>query len=485
MEGRDFSFGTSSRSSKLVHGGFRYLRNRQFDVTRESVREREWMLREAQKMVQPLPFLLPSYEGAKTPSWQFSLGVVIYDLMAPKWDHRSYSARGLQKLCPLLNSQGLTGGHLYYDARMDDSRLVLRVIREAVRAGGTAINYARAESLLKTADGQVCGAVVRDTAVPNGRTAEVRAKVVVNAAGPWSDELRAQVGGEARLRKCRGSHLIFSYEKFPIQQAVTLLHPKDNRAMFAIPWEGTTMIGTTDLDQCDPWEHAEPYASQAEVEYILDALHATFPSVTAGEQDIISSFAGLRPLISSNAALPSQVSRKHVIWDENGLLTITGGKLTIFRIMAHQVLEAAAKKLPAADLDQRVRMFDPLPALHEPVVLDPDQADFLLGRYGAETPDLIASAHPGEFDEINPLPNLWAELRWSARAEGVVHLDDLLLRRVRLGMLLPEGAAKEVEKIRAIVQPELGWADAAWDAEWAAYQETWRRYYAPVPVGSD
>lgn len=486
LEAKDFSFGTSSRSSKLVHGGFRYLRNRQYNVTRESVREREWMLREAKHLVTPLGFCMPSYKHSKTPTWQMDVGVILYDLMASKWAHRNFSKAKLLKECPALNPEGLKGGHLYFDAQMDDSRLVLRILQEAVAAGGTAINYARVTGLLRTNEGQACGVIVRDQGSSEMREKAVEARVVINATGPWSDDIRQHVNAAPRMRKLRGSHLIFSCEKFPLKHAVTLYHPKDDRAMFALPWEGASVIGTTDLDHSPELEarQDEPCASAEEIDYIMDALHATFPGLGITPADILSSFAGLRPIIGTGKTRPSDESRAHGVFDENGLLTITGGKLTTFRIMANEVLQAASPRLPGnPDFTKRRRIFDPLPAKLLDENLSPEQIAYLSGRYGRQTADFLSTAQTDELVTIAPLPNLWAELRWAAHAEGVVHLDDLLLRRVRLGMLLPNGAFDHFERIRSIVQPELGWDDAHWMAEENAYRSTWQRAYSPAPLG--
>jgi glycerol-3-phosphate dehydrogenase len=483
IDAGDFASGTSSRSSKLVHGGFRYLKNKQWDVTKESVREREWMVREAKNLVTPLGFIMPNFEEANTAA-SFALGVIIYDLMAPKWKHSTYSKERILKECPQMRSNGLEGGYLYYDAKMDDARLVLHIIREAVAAGGTALNYARAETLLRASDGRVCGAVISDHSGQSNRQTEVKAKVVINAAGPWSDDLRVQVGATPRIRPLRGSHLIFNRERLPISRAVTLLHPRDHRAMFAIPWEGTTMIGTTDLDHKVSPGANEPYALTDEINYILEAGNATFSNVNLTRSDITSTFAGLRPIISTGQADPSKESRAHVVWEEKGLITVTGGKLTTFRIMAEQALQLASPHLQGnPDFKKRVRYFNSLPSIDAPLELSKIDVAYLLGRYGSETTGLFAAAQPGELEHIGPLPNLWAEIRWTARNSGVQHLDDLLLRRVRLGMLLPEGAFSQMDRIRAIAQPELGWDDARWQNELARYNKIYHAYYSPEPTG--
>ena len=482
VEANDFAFGTSSRSSKLIHGGFRYLRNKQINVTKESVREREWMLREAPSLVTPLSFLLPNFERYHFPSWKLGLGVMIYDLLAPKWNHRKCSSAKLLEACPFLNAGGLVGGFQYYDAVMDDARLLLRILREAVQSGGTALSYTRAERLLRTGDGEVCGALLRDKLSPDGHTAEVKAKVVVNASGAWSDEVRNQLGQPARLRRLRGSHLVFSRARLPVNDALTLFHPRDGRAMFVIPWEGATIVGTTDIDH-DPAldeKYVEPFASEEEIGYMMEALSLLFPRLGLSDEDIVSSFSGLRPVIHTGAASPSKESRAHALWEENGLVTVTGGKYTTFRVMSRQTMNRVLARLGKPQTATRERIFDPLPDLLG-FSLEPSRLAYFAGRHGNETAGLLASAKQGELEPIEQLPNMWAELRWAAREEGVEHLDDLLLRRVRLGLLLLRGGRDLLGRVRSIVQPELEWSDERWQQEEMAYLQTWQRYYSPKP----
>ena len=255
VEAHDYAFGTSSRSSKLVHGGFRYLKNRQFSVTRESVRERERLLRQAKYLVTPLYFLLPSLGFSRATRQVFRLGVTIYDLLAPKWAHGDLSPNQIHRICPQLTNDRLNAGFYYYDAEVDDARLVLRVIQEGIAAGGTALNYTGAETLLFQQNGQVAGALLRDNAPSgNGQTTEVFARVVINATGPWSDELRGQVDQPPRIRKQRGSHLIFPWAKLPLAQAITLLHPRDKRAMFVFPWEESLLSARRTLTTHVSWK---------------------------------------------------------------------------------------------------------------------------------------------------------------------------------------------------------------------------------------
>ncbi len=474
VEAQDFASGTSSRSTKLVHGGLRYLRQGQFLVTRKSVRERERLMQEGVGLVNPLGFSLAAFPGDQMPKWMYGVGLAMYDALAWKWAHEKQSREEIIKRCPPLAGSEVLGGYRYFDAQTDDARLVLRVLREAVKQGGTAINYARAEELLRTSDGQVRGIVLRDVAPGASRTAEVQAKVVINATGAWADELREQLGQDKRLRRIRGSHLTFTRERLPLPEAVSMLHPRDQRAVFAIPWEGVTILGTTDVDHGALDE--EPAISDAERDYLLEAARKAFPSAELTEKDVISTWSGVRPVINTGKSDPSKESREHAIWRENGLYTITGGKLTTFAVMARDALAAAEAEL--GPLSDRTRVLAPnVEGIDWPSSIGDEDKLRLLGRFGAEVVDVVADREGCR--RIDGTIALWSELRHAARAEGVVTLSDLLLRRVRLGLLLPNGGLDLADQIRAVAQPELGWDDAKWEAELARYRETWSKAYSP------
>ncbi len=449
VEGHDFASGTSSRSSKLVHGGFRYLKNAQFKLTLEAVHERERLLKEGRGLINQMGFLLVSYDRDRIPAWVFGLGLALYDLLALKWNHRYYDATDIKDLCPYINEDGLLGGYRYFDAQTDDARLVLRLIHEAQGDGALALNYARVTSLLHDHKGQFCGVVLQDQSPQGqGRTLEIQASVVINATGAWADELRTLAGGKPRLRKLRGSHLIFPYHRLPLTRAISFLHPKDHRPVFAFPWEGVTLFGTTDVDHAAPLV-TDPTISTAELEYLMDALNIVFPGQSLTFNDVQSTFSGIRPVVYTGKVDPSKESREHVIWFENGLLTVTGGKLTTFRLMAHDALRAISRKLPRSPrFHLHQRMLNPI-SFEEIIHPDLSRAAHLrlLGRYGRDAVSLIEIANPGELSKIENTPNLWAELRWAARSEQVVHLEDLLLRRVRLGLLLPQGGVTILDRI--------------------------------------
>jgi glycerol-3-phosphate dehydrogenase len=479
VDGGDFSSGTSSRSSKLVHGGLRYLRDAKLRLTLVSVQERENLLKQGRGLVTPLGFLLANFERDKIPAWVFGFGLILYDLMGLQWGHQHYDQTGMQTLCPQLTEEGLSGGFRYFDAQTEDARLTLRLIREAVAEGGLALNYARVEGLLKDHSGVVRGVQLLDLA-PDAkrRSAEVQGQVVINATGAWADDLRQQVGAPRRMRNLRGSHLIFDWQKLPLNRAVSFLHPQDGRPVFAFPWEGVTLFGTTDVDQPHS-EDDEPRISPSEIDYLLSALRQVFPAADLMEKDVLVTFAGVRGVVDTGKPDPSKESREHVLWHENGLVTITGGKLTTFRVMAHDALRSIRNRLPDEARLKRDERILGLPPSERcmPAGLDGATCQRLLGRYGRETPALLAHAKPDEFERIGTSLYTWLELRFAAREEGIVHLDDLLLRRLRLGITLPAGALKLIDRIRAVAQPELGWDDSRWDREVQRYRQRWDRYY--------
>jgi len=487
VERKDFGWGTSSRSSKLVHGGLRYLKEGKIRLTRASVQERERLIEEGAGLIDPMGFLLATYKGDRPGRWTYSAGLSVYDLLALQWTHRHYSAEDFQMLAPHISQEGLEGGFRYGDAQTDDARLVLRVIREAIedcagqgRGCALALNYVAAEEPLR--DGAQPGAPIvgirlRDEV--NGRTADAYARVVINATGAWADHLRQKMGAPSRIRPLRGSHLIFPAWRLPVAQALGFLHPIDRRPVFIFPWEGITLVGTTDVDHEQPLDE-EPSISPEEVSYLMAAVESQFPSLDLTLDDVVSTFAGIRPVIGTGKIDPSKESRDHVVWEEDGLLTVTGGKLTTFRLIALDAIRSVRHRLPdLPPLDHEVAVLNPV-EVGLPIENHLDEAARrrLLGRYAADAPALVTAAQPGELEPIMGTETLWAELRWAARAEAVTHLDDLLLRRVRLGHLLPHGGAELLPRIQAICQSELGWDDSRWASEEAAYRDLWRSSYS-------
>lgn len=474
IEQRDFAWGTSSRSSKLVHGGLRYLKEGDIKTTLHSVWERERLMREAPDLVQPQNFLFADCAGRKPGRWLMQTGLMVYDLMAG--NHQSGGSHFYAKLArtralaPGLNPPNLRGALVFTDAKTDDARLVQRVLQEAQGDGAVCLNYASAHELLLE-HGQVTGVVVTD-AVHGGRYT-ARARAVVNATGAWADRLRANLGAKPILRPLRGSHLLVPHARLPVEYSISMMHVKDGRPVFLYPWEGCTLIGTTDLDHKGEL-NTEPCITGAEVDYLLEAVNDQFPQSHLGRADILSTYAGVRPVVDDGQGDASKATRDHVVKDECGLITLTGGKLTTFRLMAQDALALAAPHTGKAFARDKAAMF--APSTHQPHWSAPVRQR-LQGRYGSLAAQRAGDAAADDLCFIPTTQTLWVELRIAARFEAVVHLDDLLLRRTRLGLLLPRGGLDHIERIRALTEPWLQWGEAGWDAELARYRSLIARHY--------
>lgn len=478
VEARDYASGTSSRSSRLVHGGLRYLAQGDFRLTRESVRDRTELLRAAPGLVKPLGFLLPVRRGDKYGRFVLGLGLAAYDFFAGARTRRWRDAASFLQCAPVLSPAGLKGGWSYLDAETDDARLVLRVLAEARRCGAVAGNRLTVESLTFGLNG-VDGVRLHDAVDED--TFEVKARCVFNATGVWGDRLRGQIGAKPKLRPLRGSHLLFLAWRLPLAQAVAFFHPDDRRPIFAIPWEGSTLVGTTDIDHHGDLDR-EPGIARSEFDYILRAARSEFPNLGLGEADVVSTWSGVRPVVASAANVdPSKEKRDSLILDENSLITVTGGKLTTFRSTALAALQRAAERIPELKhANARSPLFAPpssstLDALRD---LPTDLAERWVARYGDESPAVKACARVDEFQTIRHTGTSWAELRWACRSEEVVHLDDLLLRRTRLGLLLRNGAEELLPRLESIVREELGWSQTRWDKEVSAYRLLIARCYS-------
>ena len=482
VEGRDFAWGTSSRSSKLVHGGLRYLAQGHVKLTREAVREREALLRDAPGLVEPQRFAFPDYGASSRKRRTMLAGLALYDLFAGRRERHWQDASEFALLAPNVARAGLAGGIVYTDAKTDDARLVLRTLLEARRHGAAAVNYVTVRSLLKDGD-KVTGAVLRDEADGAGLF-EVRAHLVIDAGGVWAGQLAT---GGPRLRPLRGSHLLLPSWRLPLAQAISLMHPVDGRPVFAFPWEGATLVGTTDVDHRDGLA-LEAAITRPELDYLLQALQAQFPELALQETDVIATYAGVRPVVDSGTGdAPSTLGREHAIWCGKGLVSVTGGKLTTFRAIALDVLRQARPQLPGwNDALAPCPIFAPVALPVAPRRMPAPLLRRLAGRHGPHAQALVNAAQDGELEHIPGTETLWAELRWAARAEAVEHLDDLLLRRTRIGLLLRGGGAEYLGRIRAICQAELGWNDARWKQEQAAYTALWSRHYSlPSAAGNE
>ena len=496
IEQKDFAWGTSSRSSKMVHGGLRYIASGDYKTTLLSVRERERMLSEAEGLVNEMHYVMPHYKGKFPPPWIFNTLLRVYDKIAGKRYFKYFKKDAFLRLNPNIKQDKFLGASQFSDAITDDSRLVMRVLDEAIHDGAHAINYLKAEPLITNEQGLVIGATLKDTASNNSnQTFDVHAKVVVSATGAWADNLRMQASNEPeqsfhkQIRPSRGSHLVVSQERLPTSQAYTFLHPADKRAVFVFPWENRTVLGTTDLDH-PPLNDEEVGITSAEVDYLLAATNSLFDDTDLNREDIISTWAGVRPLISDSGdgkrVSPSKEKRDHSVWLDNNLVTVSGGKLTTFRLIALDVL---AKCQEVLDLDNSAthnqaingdQVFSKVASIHPKfATLPSDLQQRLQGFYGRKLDKLLELAHDDDLSYVTDSNTIWAEIRFAARYEQVIHLDDLLLRRTRLGLILPHGAMTPLisARLKQICQQELGWDEQKWQQEVARYTELWQLYY--------
>lgn len=471
VEQRDFAWGTSSRSSKLVHGGLRYLKEGDLKTTLHSVRERNRLLREAPGLVEPQSFLFADCPGRKPGRWLMQAGLAVYDLMAGQRSHFHASLAATQALAPGLAPPGLRGALVFQDAKTDDARLVLRVLQEARLLGAATLNYVAASGL-RLEQGRVAGLELQDAL--EGQRYTVRARCVVNATGAWADRLRTGVGGAPLLRPLRGSHLVVPFWRLPVAQSISLMHPRDGRPVFLYPWEGSMLIGTTDLDHRAPLD-AEASITAAEVDYLIEAVNDQFPAARLTPADVTACYAGVRPVLDDGQKDASKATRDHVVRDESGLITLTGGKLTTFRLMAQDALALAAPHVGQPFQRGDAPLFTPASPLNPR--WSPAVRQRLQARYGSLAAALCASANSDDLECIPGTQTLWIELPLAARHEAVEHLDDLLLRRTRLGILLPQGALALLERIRRLCAPHLGWSDARWQEETARYRELIHTHY--------
>ncbi|MFP4212811.1 MAG: glycerol-3-phosphate dehydrogenase/oxidase [Desulfohalobiaceae bacterium] len=478
LEQNDLAWGTSSWSSKLVHGGLRYLRQGDPGLTLEAIRERQALLAQAPGLVSPLPFLLPLYKTSLASKAFVRLGLSLYDTLARQWQHQKIDNSLALERAPGLKESGLQGAYTFQDALTDDSRLVLAVLQEALADGALVLNYAPALDLLWHKD-QVCGVLAQD--LLQGDQLQIRAKVVVNACGAWSQALASKASRELRLRPLRGSHIVFPRQVLPVHCAVTSAHPRDRRPVFASPFKGRTIVGTTDLDH-DQDLQTVPHITQPEIDYLLHWLQDLFPALGLDAQQMISTFAGIRAVVSSGReASPSRESRRHSIWVDKGLITVSGGKLTTFRLIALDCLTAAKPYLGRLSLSRKQRIFSPL--AWKPgwdYGLSARGLDYLLGKYRLDAASFLEHSKAEELGPVFPGGPFWAELRWAARQEAVCRLQDLMLRRTRLGILCPAGGRGYFSGIKAICRQELGWGDETWQQQETEYSRLWQKHYSPL-----
>jgi glycerol-3-phosphate dehydrogenase len=488
IEKGDFASGTSSRSSKLIHGGLRYLEQFEFSLVREALRERATLARAAPHLSKPLAFLVPVYsEDGRSPLGNSKLklraGLWLYDLLAGRKNiarHRWLTREETLRLAPALEPKNLRGGFVYYDCVTDDARLVIEVIKAASQCGAVVANYAQARGFIRT-DGRITGVQFEDRL--NNRKIELRAKVIVNATGVWSDEVSrlADPNADKRLRPSKGIHVVIPSEKLGARAAVLIPSLGEQRFLFVIPWQGRTVIGTTDTDYTGDLDH--PRAESEEIKRILESAARSFPQAAISIEDVISTYAGLRPLVGGVDKSTKELSRKEEIFEaEPGLFSIIGGKLTTYRRMAERVVDLVGQRLErgkAAD-DTRARQGTTerihlagsslLPQDMEEATRAADEfgvtvatARHLIETYGGNYKRLLEITR--ESDDLKQaltdgLPHIEAEVVYAARYEMAATPDDFLARRTRIALIAFDGGRSCAMRVASLMGRELGWSKA-------------------------
>ena len=467
VERDDFGSGTSSRSSRLVHGGLRYLEHGELHLVFESSRERSALLRIAPHLVRPLRFVWPVYEHARVSRWKLGAGLFLYDALSlfRNSRHRRLSTQEMLALEPALKRDGLLGGATYFDARTDDIRLTLANACAAAAGGATVANHVEVRGIESG-----YGATAVDTLT--GRTLRISARAIVNATGPWSDSLRRLADPTARmtLRRTKGAHISVPRRKVANINAITLLAPADGRVMFVLPDFDRTIIGTTDNDYDGPTDAVR--ASPQDITYLLDAANAFFPDARLTTADVIGAWAGIRPLIADGGSDPGAISREHSIsWSAPRFLTVSGGKLTTYRSMAAEVVDAVTRFLDRHARVQAATDAIPLPggaidsldeelATARSVTLLSTQSDHLVYAYGSAWRDVWALAQSDAtlMAPLAPhLPYVAAELRYAVEHEMAQTLADLLIRRTHIAFETPDHGVSVAPAAARIVAPLLRW----------------------------
>jgi glycerol-3-phosphate dehydrogenase len=494
VERDDFASGTSSRSSRLVHGGIRYLEHGELRLVFESSAERRTLLAIAPHLVRPLAFTWPVYAGARVSRWKLAAGLALYDALALFRNvarHARLGTRGVLAHEPRVLAEGLTGGARYWDAATDDMRLTLSTVLSARNEGAVVANHARVERL-RLEGGRVAGATVADT-LSEARV-EVRARVVVNAAGPWSDEVErlADPASRPAVRGTKGVHVSVPRARIGNVDALTLLAPQDERVMFVLPAGDFAIIGTTDTYEAVSPD--EVRANEQDVAYLLQAANHFFPSAKLTRDDVVSAWAGLRPLAaegSSGGDDPSGASREHDVAEVTpGLVRVTGGKLTTYRAMAHEVVDAALHSLdirrPAArtarvplaggelsDVGREVRDATDKTG-------DAAAAERLVHAHGSAWREVwrFAEAEPSLRERIDPArPYVMAELRHAVEHELALTLGDLLVRRTPVAFETRDHGRGAARRVLPEVARWLCWDERAAEAALAAYDAEVERIF--------
>ncbi|MGH2474698.1 MAG: glycerol-3-phosphate dehydrogenase/oxidase [Candidatus Limnocylindrales bacterium] len=495
IESDDIAAGTSSRSSRLIHGGLRYLEQFQVGLVREALAERSRLLRNAPHLVTLEPLLFPIYGIPILHKAFYDAGLTLYDLLGARHDggwHRRLSVADTLEIAPSLRRKGLRGGLLYHDGMEDDARFALAVLRTALAAdgGATALTRLRATGVRDGQPGVIEALLVRD--VTTGNDIAIRTRAVVDATGVWAaDPTHPFTSSSMRILPSRGAHIVVPRARIPATAGLTIRVP--GKVVFLVPWPDHWLIGTTDA----PYEGASerPAADAWEVDQLLATVNDTL-DVDLTRDDVVGAYAGLRPLIAPSGGSTVKASREHrVTVEPNGIVRIGGGKYTTYRVMARDVIDAvlgrdAAVRRPSRTADRRIigaadrpeldRLARELASIPTVAAAHPEAAARLVARHGTEAAGVVALG--GELDLLRPLvdgrPFLEAEVAWAVRHELALSVDDVLSRRLRLSPELADRGPLVAARVAAIMARERGWGQTRCELELETYLATAAREYA-------
>jgi glycerol-3-phosphate dehydrogenase len=481
VERDDFASGTSSKSSKLVHGGLRYLQQKEFSLVYEALYERQRLLENAPHLVHVLPFLVPIMQRGGMIDRRISrvLGTALwmYDLTGG-WRigkrHHRISVDVARAHMPTLDPAALASAYLYYDAQADDARLTLAIARSAADHGAAVVNHTELVGLVKEG-GRVCGARVRTREGGPGDDFEVRARSVVNAAGVWADEVRTIDEGAdpISIRPAKGVHVTVPWSRVRNDIAAIIPVPGDKRSVFVIPWGDATYVGTTDTDYQGAID--DPACTGEDVDYLLAALNSVLEDPLT-RADVVGTWAGLRPLLRGGSTRTADLSRKHSVHSSpSGVVTVTGGKLTTYRRMAADAVDAVGTivGVTSSSRTKHLRLHGATGAGIPPVGVEASVREHLSGRYGADAPAVarLVQADPAlAAPLVEGQPYLRAEAVYAVRDEMARTLDDVLSRRTRARIFARDASDAAAGSTAALLATELGWTDAERDAQVASYR---------------
>lgn len=478
LEQHDFGKGTSSRSTKLVHGGVRYLEQGNVSLVMEALKERGMLRQNAPHLVTELPFVVPSYSWWEGPF--YGIGLKLYQMLSGKYGFgpsQFISKEETLRRLPNVKTEGLVGGVVYYDGQFDDSRLLINMVTTAATQGAVLLNYARVTGLRKGVDGLVHGVSWRDE--ESGQTYETDALVVINATGPFTDAVRrlADSNVTPMIAPSQGAHIVLDRSFLPGDTAIMVPHTSDGRVMFAIPWHGHTLVGTTDT----PMDHAplEPVPMDQEIEFML-ATASLYLDKKPTRADILSAFAGIRPLAKAgDGKNTAALSRDHTIHiDQSGLLSIAGGKWTTYRNMAQDCVDQAATLANLPDKPCVTKTLN----IHGYHTHASDLGALAVYGSDAHAIQQLATQEPALSELLDAaLPYTAAEVVWTARQEMARTVEDVLSRRTRALLLNARAALRIAPKVAALLAQELG-KDTTWQQTQVTEFEKVARGYLVAPV---